>query len=104
MVLPVENTFSPAETLRLTPAPDDAGAETADRYEWRAMMAAADVLSGYFRALDQVGNVLEEFGFTVVCEHHEDWAIVRESSSMRRPVSPRRSRAHSGGQSRWRHT
>jgi len=39
--------------------------------------SAADVLSGYFRALDQVGNILEEFEFTVVCEHHEDWAIVR---------------------------
>ncbi|WP_204806335.1 hypothetical protein [Mycobacterium riyadhense] len=73
----VDSGSTPAETLLATPAPDDAGAETADRYEWQAMMATADALSMYFQALDDDGNLIEGFEFTVICEHHEDWAIVK---------------------------
>jgi hypothetical protein len=72
---------NPAEILRATPAPDDAGAETADRYEWQAMMATADALSVYFRALDEHGNLVRGFDFTLICEHHEDWAILNGSTS-----------------------
>ena len=62
--------------LRSVPPPDDAGAETSDRYEWQAMMAAADVLSLYFRCLDEAGAIAEGGQFSVICEHHEDWCIV----------------------------
>lgn len=65
----------PAEILRSTPAPDDAGAATADRYEWQAMMATADLMSLYFLNLDEGGNLSPESSDAILCEHHEDWAI-----------------------------
>lgn len=71
---------NPVEVLRRTPPPDDAGADTADRYEWQAMMATADVLAAYFEALDDAG-VLGDVAFTIVCEHHEDWAIVQGNAT-----------------------
>jgi len=40
-----QDSASPADRLRSTPAPDDAGAQTADRFEWQAMVATADALS-----------------------------------------------------------
>ncbi len=63
------------EILRKVPPPDDAGAETADRYEWQAMMAAADVLGIYFEQLDETGAVVAGGQFTIFCEHHEDWSF-----------------------------
>lgn len=68
---------SPEQILRATPAPDDAGAETADRYEWQAMMAAADILSVYFGMLND-GRSIEDCSVTLICEHHEDWAVLVE--------------------------
>lgn len=68
---------SAADTLLSTPAPDDAGAETADRYEWQAMMATAHVLSIYLHSLDENGHLIDGAEFTIVCEHHEDWAIIK---------------------------
>lgn len=65
-----------ADVLVGTPQPDDAGSDTADRYEWQAMMAAADVLTLYLRALDGQGNLVESGAFTLICEFHEDWAVV----------------------------
>lgn len=62
--------------LKSTQPPDDSGAETADRYEWQAVMAAADVLSLYFRCLDEDGALIEGAQFEVLCEHHEDWSIL----------------------------
>lgn len=67
---------SASAALRDTPAPDDAGAETADRYEWQAMMATADLLAAYFQRLDYAGVLAEGQTFTVICELHEDWALV----------------------------
>lgn len=67
----------PGDLLRTTPVPDDSGAETADRYEWQAMMAAADVLALYFEALDAAGRVPPGSSFTVLCEHHEDWSVIQ---------------------------
>jgi hypothetical protein len=63
------------EILRATPAPDDAGADTADRYEWQAMMATADILAIYFEQLDGSGAVIDGAHFEVICEHHEDWSV-----------------------------
>ena len=67
---------TPAAALVQTVAPDDAGAETADRYEWQAMMATVDVLAGYLQRLDDAGELTEGDTFRVICELHEDWAIV----------------------------
>lgn len=72
---------TPAAILRETPPPDDAGAQTADRYDWQAMMATADVLSLYRAALDETGNLVGDANFTVLCEHHEDWAVVDATNS-----------------------
>ena len=40
-------------TILHSPAPpDDAGAQTLDRYEWQAMMATIDLLALYLHAID----------------------------------------------------
>ena len=61
--------------LTATPA-DDAGASTADRYDWQAAMAAADGLALYLDALREGTLPADEDG-RIVCEHHEDWAVIR---------------------------
>lgn len=71
----------PAEVLRSTAPPDDAGAETADRFEWQAMMATADMLSAYYGALSDDGLFAETEAVVLICEHHEDWAITRGSEA-----------------------
>lgn len=71
----------PEEILRATSPPDDAGAETADRYEWQAMMATADVLALYFESVDDTGALVEGAHFSVLCEHHEDWSVVSGGTS-----------------------
>jgi hypothetical protein len=69
--------LNPVETLLTTRPADDVGADTADRYEWQAVMATADVLGLYFGVLDEAGDLAEGVSFSVICEHHEDWAVVR---------------------------
>jgi hypothetical protein len=66
---------SPVTTLKETEPPDDAGAETFDRYEWQATMAAADVLAAFLGCLDVHGALRDDATFEVICEHHEDWAL-----------------------------
>ncbi len=61
--------------LAATPA-DDAGAETADRYDWQAAMAAADGLALYHDALGE-GKLPADADARIVCEHHEDWVVIR---------------------------
>lgn len=58
------------------PAPDDSGAETQDRFEWQTAMATADVLAMYLEALTPDGDLLPDADFQLVCEHHEDWALI----------------------------
>jgi len=72
---------TPAAALRETTPLDDAGAETADRYEWQAMMATADVLSAYFQSLNEAGALTARADFTAICEHHEDWALISGDES-----------------------
>lgn len=72
-----EGSTSPAAILKSTPPPDDAGAATNDRYDWQAAMATADVLAAYLDCLDDAGLVIEGTMFEVLCEHHEDWALVK---------------------------
>lgn len=58
--------------------PDDAGAETFDRYEWQAMMATVDLLGLYLDAVEDSGRNPRDVGDCgLVCEYHEDWARVK---------------------------
>ena len=54
---------------------DDAGAQTADRFEWQAAMAAADALSLYRETIDN-GRLASATDAGIVCEHHEDWVVI----------------------------
>lgn len=72
---------TPEEILRSTPPLDDVGAATADRYEWQAMMAAADALSIYFSFLDESGELSQGAQCTMLCEHHEDWSVAKNGST-----------------------
>jgi hypothetical protein len=73
---PGEDATSAAEAVLAAVPPDDAGAETADRYEWQAAMAAANGLALYFDAI-QDGQLVGQENTRIVCEHHEDWVVVR---------------------------
>ena len=65
-----------AVQLALTvPQPDDSGANTADRYEWQAAMAAAHGLRLYLDALNERGRIEEDEDRRIVCEYHEDWIV-----------------------------
>ncbi|MEU1647256.1 hypothetical protein [Micromonospora zamorensis] len=61
--------------------PDDAGARTADQYEWQAVMAAADGLSLYLTALDAHGNLDDGDDGRLLCEYHEDWVALRNGDA-----------------------
>lgn len=54
-------------------ATDDAGAETAARYEWQAAMAAADALSMLAEHLRSGTQGPPDDNVFLVCELHEDW-------------------------------
>lgn len=67
--------MSAADAVLAVSPTDDAGAQTADRYEWQAAMAAADGLAAY--AQHQNGDLqhLDSSQIRVICEYHEDWII-----------------------------
>lgn len=67
-----EATVTAAAVVATTPQPDDAGAETADRFEWQAAMATAHALSMYYDWL--IDNAVDS---CVVCEMHEDWLLIK---------------------------
>lgn len=54
-------------------APDDVGAETADRYDWQALTAAVDCLASV-AASPLAGNAIRD-DICIVCEHHEDYIV-----------------------------
>ncbi|MFF0890584.1 hypothetical protein [Streptomyces sp. NPDC003456] len=58
------------------PQLDDSGADTLDRYNWQASMAAADGLRLYLDALDGDGRPSQDRDSRIVCEYHEDWAAI----------------------------
>lgn len=62
------------DLLNLPPT-DDAGAQTADRYEWQAAMGAADGLALYLQHHDGQWNHLNRAAIQIICEYHEDWVI-----------------------------
>ncbi|WP_180685300.1 hypothetical protein [Streptomyces gossypiisoli] len=64
------------ELFWTVPQSDDAGAQTADLFDWQAAMATADGLSLYETALDSDGLLAADNTCRIVCERHEDWAVV----------------------------
>jgi hypothetical protein len=66
--------------VTVTP-PDDAGARTADLYEWQTIMAAADGLAMYLDAIDTDGNLVGADDCRVLCERHEDWVTLRSGDA-----------------------
>ena len=67
---------TPARVLATTPAPDDAGAETYDRFDWQCAMATADALAFYYGMLANGATPADsDVSFELICEHHEDWAL-----------------------------
>jgi hypothetical protein len=73
-----DGAVSAAQVVLAAVPPDDAGADTADDYEWQAAMAAVHGLSLYLDAI-QNGRLTGTDDTRIVCEHHEDWVVVRES-------------------------
>ena len=70
--------LSAAEVLLATAPPDDAGAQTDDRYHWQAAMAAADCLSLYRDAVGSDGSLRGDCADRIVCEWHEDWVVMSQ--------------------------
>lgn len=52
---------------------DDSGAETADRYDWQALTAAADYLAAI--ANYTAGDLHSPTHVRIICEHHEDFVL-----------------------------
>jgi hypothetical protein len=58
----------------LAAPPDDVGAQTADRYDWQALIAAVDCIA----AMSECASKSTTGGSTevwVICEHHEDFVL-----------------------------
>ena len=67
-----------AEVVVAVPAGDDAGARTADLYDWQAAMATADGLRLFADALNSDGHLLPDASGRIICEHHEDWTVLND--------------------------
>ncbi|WP_344420044.1 hypothetical protein [Pseudonocardia ailaonensis] len=63
------------------PWDDDAGARTADLYDWQAAMAAADALRLVHDAVADDGCLQPDIAAEVICEHHEDWTVIVGTSA-----------------------
>ncbi|MGW7468642.1 hypothetical protein ACWGJT_29295 [Streptomyces xantholiticus] len=69
--------LSAAELVVTLPQPDDSGADTLDRYDWQASMAAADGLELYLQALGANKCLPEDEDTRILCEYQEDWVALR---------------------------
>lgn len=76
MMVAGSGSASAAAIVVSTAPPDDAGAATADRYDWQAIMAAADGLALYLSALDENGQPDFSRNAQIICERHEDWVVI----------------------------
>ncbi|MEU8945578.1 hypothetical protein [Streptomyces sp. NPDC048489] len=65
-----------AELVVTEPQPDDWGANTLDRYDWQASMAAADGLELYRQALGTEKRLQDGESRRILCEYHEDWVAL----------------------------
>lgn len=77
---PTVDAASARQLFFSVPQPDDSGADTLDRYDWQATMAAADGLRIYLDSLDESGNLSNPSDSRVVCEYHEDWAVISDGA------------------------
>ena len=59
---------------------DDSGANTADRYDWQAAMAAVDGLALYREGLGDDGRLRPDCEDRVLCEWQEDWVLFSGNS------------------------
>ncbi|MFE2750516.1 hypothetical protein ACFXGA_00780 [Actinosynnema sp. NPDC059335] len=75
-VEPTSTDVTAAELLKAVPQLDDSGANTADRYDWQAAMAAADGLALYRDALGDDGRLRPDCQDQVLCEWQEDWVLL----------------------------
>lgn len=69
------NGDTPIASLLALPQSEDAGAQTADRYEWQAAMATADALALHFQFLNGEFNGVDSAQIQIICEFHEDWVV-----------------------------
>ncbi|WP_328381013.1 hypothetical protein OHQ88_24590 [Micromonospora zamorensis] len=58
-----------------TPSPEDAGAHTADLFDWQAAVAAADSFAVAVMHLEDANND-DALSKAILCEHQEDYAVV----------------------------
>ncbi|WP_354642916.1 hypothetical protein [Kitasatospora camelliae] len=65
-----------AELVVAVPQTDDSGANTLDRYDWQASMAAADGLELYLGALGAGKRLQGNEDRRILCEYHEDWVAL----------------------------
>ncbi|GAB3448549.1 hypothetical protein [Actinophytocola sediminis] len=70
-----------ADAVVSVPPADDAGARTADLYDWQAAMAAADGLSLYLDTTTADGDVPSDADRRIMCERHEDWVVALGSDA-----------------------
>jgi hypothetical protein len=75
-----EEIVTARQVVLFTEPDDDAGADTADRYEWQAAMAAADGLALYLDAIEGGSQGVDD-STGIICEHHEDWVVVRAAQA-----------------------
>ncbi|MFF9067864.1 hypothetical protein ACF09E_21185 [Streptomyces sp. NPDC014891] len=75
--MPEQLELTAAELVVTTPQPDDAGADTLDRYDWQASMAAADGLQMYHDALGSEKTLQDDANRRILCEFHEDWVALK---------------------------
>jgi hypothetical protein len=73
--------LSAVEIVAVTPPSDDSGAETYDRYDWQAAMAAGHILAMYLAALDGASDPEVGMQGRLICERHEDWCAARDDSA-----------------------
>ncbi|MFF5028554.1 hypothetical protein ACFY2J_30675 [Streptomyces collinus] len=74
--MPEQPELTAAELVVTVPQPDDAGANTLDRYDWQASMAAADGLQLYLDALGPEKRLRSDDSRRILCEYQEDWVAL----------------------------
>ena len=67
--------------VQTSPSPEDAGADTSDKFEWQAAVAAADGLALAASYIQKRRPGIEPDNSSVICEHHEDYVVLSHGVS-----------------------